>query len=106
MTNGTNILTSLGRFQVMVYVTDIGKPLSGAVVRLSAQDNHQNILADLITDTSGQTETIELPAPPLEFSLAPVEQKPLQRYNVNIFAEGFKPVIVKVCRSYLIPYPI
>lgn len=95
MTNGNNILTSFGRFQVFVYATDVGMPISGAVVRITSYDNQQNILAELITDTSGQTEIIDLAAPPLEFSLIPESEKPYSEYNVNILAQGFTPAIIE-----------
>jgi len=95
MTNGNENLTSLGRFQVFIYGTDVGVPISGAVVRIYPDDNHQNILAELITDTSGQTETVELAAPPVEFSLAPFSQRPYSEYDVNVIAQGFRSAVIE-----------
>ena len=44
-------------------------PIPDAVVQISYTGIPGNILEELRTDQSGQTETIELPTPPLEYSL-------------------------------------
>jgi len=95
MTNGTpNILNSRGDLQVSTYIVDAGKPINNVVVRISPPNNRQNILAELFTNLSGQTEVIDLPAPPLEYSLSPSGLQPYSQYDVSIFGEGFKPVFV------------
>ena len=48
----------------------------------------------LTTDSSGQSETIDLPAPPLEYSMEPVEQQPYSEYNIQVEAPGYEPVLV------------
>ena len=49
----------------------------------------------LSTDVSGLTETVELPAPALNYSLNPEsEVKPYSEYNILVTAEGYEPVSV------------
>ena len=54
-----------------------------------------SILEELHTDSSGQTETIELNAPPLEYSLNPaIEEQPYSEYTLHIEAPGFESVSI------------
>ena len=48
----------------------------------------------LRTDESGTTEMVELPTPPVEYSLQPSEQQPYSEYTINVEAAGFEPVEV------------
>lgn len=49
----------------------------------------------LQTDSSGQTEEIELAAPPIEYSLnQESDRQPYSEYTLNIEAEGFEPVSI------------
>ena len=52
-------------------------------------------LEKLTTDSSGQTETIELDAPPLEYSLdVDNELQPYSEYTLRVEAPGFEPVSI------------
>lgn len=51
-------------------------------------------LEQLRTNSSGQTETIELAAPPVEYSLQPSEEQPYSEYNLKVEAEGYEPIEV------------
>lgn len=42
------------------------------------------------TDSSGQTPTLELKTPPLEYSMEPVEEQPYAEYTIQVQAEGFE----------------
>lgn len=53
------------------------------------------ILDTLTTDASGQTDVVELPAPPLDYSLSPSEQRPYSEYNITVEAPGYEPVVVE-----------
>jgi hypothetical protein len=49
----------------------------------------------LTTDSSGQTPTISLPAPPIALSLDPnTEVQPYAEYNITVTAEGYEPVLI------------
>lgn len=49
-------------------------------------------MEELITDSSGQTDEVELAAPPLEYSVQPGEAQPYSEYTLLVIAPGFEPV--------------
>lgn len=77
-------------------VSAIGQiPVENATVTISYTGDPDQPLEVLTTDSSGQTPTVTLPAPPLALSLNPeaVEQ-PYSEYNITVTAEGYEPVLV------------
>lgn len=77
-------------------VSAIGQiPVENATVTISYTGDPDQPLEALTTDSSGQTPTVTLPAPPLALSLNPeaVEQ-PYSEYNITVTAEGYEPVLV------------
>lgn len=70
-------------------------PIAGASISVSDTGEPQNVLATLTTDSSGQTESITLPAPPVAWSLDPdTLEQPYSEYNITVTAEGYEPVLV------------
>ena len=52
-------------------------------------------MEELTTDSSGQSETIELDAPPIEYSLdIASEEQPYSEYTLEVNAPGFEPVSI------------
>ena len=69
-------------------------PIQNATVTISYTGVPGVTIEQLTTDSSGQTERIELPAPPLEYSVEPSEQMPYSEYNIQVEAPGYEPVNV------------
>ncbi len=70
-------------------------PVANATVVISYTGDPESPVETLMTDSSGQTETIELPAPPLSYSLDPEQlNQPYSEYNIQVTAEGYEPVLV------------
>lgn len=70
-------------------------PVENATVTVSYTGDPGAPLTVLTTDSSGQTPTIELPAPPVELSLEPENDvQPYSEYNIKVTAEGYEPVLV------------
>lgn len=70
-------------------------PVENATVTVSYTGDPGAPLTVLTTDSSGQTPTIELPAPPVELSLEPENNvQPYSEYNIEVTAEGYEPVLV------------
>lgn len=69
-------------------------PIQDATVTISYTGIPDVTIEKITTDSSGQTETIDLPAPPPEYSLTPVEQQPYSEYNVQVEAPGYEPVMI------------
>lgn len=78
-----------GRLGVSVCANNIGMPIEQARVTIMDRDN-QRIIEELVTDSSGQTPIIELPAPPVEYSLEHSNMKPYSEYNVLVRSDGFE----------------
>jgi peptidoglycan hydrolase-like protein with peptidoglycan-binding domain len=66
------------------------KPIDNAKVRITDKET-MAVINELVTNSDGQTEVIDLPAPPLEYSLEYSDNKPYSEYNVVIEADGFEP---------------
>lgn len=77
-------------------VSSIGLiPVENATVIISFTGDPDSVLERLTTDSSGQTDTINLPAPPLEWSLDPEsDNQPYSEYNISVTADGYEPVLV------------
>ncbi len=85
----------VGSLQISVVSTIGLVPVANATVTVSYTGDPESPIQVLTTDSSGQTPTIELPAPPLSLSLNPeAEQQPYSEYNIFVSAEGYEDVLV------------
>lgn len=87
-------LTDTGQLRVNVVSAVNNYPVSDAVVSISYGADPEDILEEVSTDLSGQTDTIDLSAPPLEYSLEPSEQKPYADYTITVRAPGFESLVI------------
>jgi hypothetical protein len=70
-------------------------PVENATVTISYTGDPNAPMRTLTTDSSGQTPTISLPAPPIALSLDPnTEVQPYAEYNITVTAEGYEPVLI------------
>ena len=78
-----------GNLQIFVTAGERPAPIPNARVRVTDPANGR-VLEETVTDDSGQTPSLELPAPPMEWSVAEgeSEQRPYAVYNVTVSAEG------------------
>ena len=83
-----------GRLQIQVTSERQNLPIQGATVDISYTGAPEEILEEVKTDSSGQTENLELGTPPLEYSLQPSEIQPYAEYTLHITAPGFEPVTI------------
>ena len=83
-----------GYFRAHVTSSIASRPVSGATVQILDNDYPERVIEEMRTDTSGQTDVVELPAPPLEYSMEPVAEKPYMEYNIRISAPGFETIDV------------
>lgn len=93
--NDSSQNTSSGEIKISV-VSSLGYiPVAGATVTISFAGDPETPLYTLTTDISGETEVIDLPAPPISYSLDPdTEIQPYSEYNILVEAEGYEPVYV------------
>ena len=90
-----NELSEKGKLQINVSSSVNSRPIVEAEISISYTGVPENILERLTTDSSGQTEVIDLDAPPEEWSLNPEnERQPYSEYTFDISAPGFEPVSI------------
>ncbi len=78
-----------------VDVTDQnGKPIDGATAEISITGEPESTLESIQTDSNGQTESVELPAPPFEYTENPGVTQPYSEYSIIVRAPGFAPVSI------------
>ena len=78
-----------------VDVTDQnGKPIDGATAEISITGEPETTLESIQTDSNGQTESVELPAPPFEYTENPGVIQPYSEYSIIVRAPGFAPVSI------------
>ena len=84
--------THRGQLQIHVTTERGFFPIKDASIRLSYTGNPTEIIEELSTDISGQTAAVELPAPPLEYSMEPSEFQPYSEYTIQVNASGYRPI--------------
>lgn len=84
-----------GQLKIQVTSEINGFPVSDASISISYTGVPDNQLEQLTTDSSGQTDTIDLPAPPLDYSLDVTnEQQPYSEYTIEVNAPGYEPISI------------
>lgn len=84
----------LGHLTINVVSIQNNFPIENASVSISYKGVPDKILEQLTTNSSGQTESVELPAPPVEYSLEPSLVQPYSEYNIQVDAPGFEPLVI------------
>lgn len=86
MSNGTD----RGNLQVSVTSYETGEPISNARISIAYSGDPDSPIEELITDSSGQTQSVSLSAPPLEYSMSPSDNQPFSEYSVTVNVPGFE----------------
>ena len=85
----------LGQLKVSLTSQINARPIENARVSISYTGVPDETLEELTTDSSGQTDTIDLPAPPVEYSLDEAnEVQPYSEYTIAVDAPGYEPLRV------------
>ncbi len=69
-------------------------PVKNARIRITITGQPELTVGDFTTNESGQTDNIELPAPPIELSLEPGEIQPYAEYDLEVSADGYEDVTI------------
>lgn len=90
-TSGDNIDKGNLKVQLTSSITNL--PIEDATINISYTGVPDNTLESITTDSSGISETIELSAPPVEYSLeVQNDQQPYSEYTLEISAPGYNPI--------------
>ena len=83
-----------GRLRIHVDSALTRSPVENARIRIFDTGQPEKALEEIGTDTNGNSETVELPAPPSEYSMEPSENQPYSEYTFQIQADGFEPLSI------------
>lgn len=85
-----------GRLKLQCFVGDTYIPVDGskAVLVPSAGQTGDSKEVNLATNSSGESQIIELDAPPLEYSQEPSQPTPYSLYDLKIEREGFQALVI------------
>lgn len=78
-----NVASSLGLF-----------PVKNAKISISITSQPDAIIEEITTNESGKSEIIDLPTPPIDYSLEPSDIRPYSEYNIKVESTGYEPVLV------------
>lgn len=100
--NSGNFASKTGGLKIQCFRGEDYIPIDGAKVTVKGASNGENINdIELTTDVVGLTDVIELPAPPLEYSLnEDSNQIPYGLYDITVERDGFNPLIIKGCQVF------
>lgn len=90
----TNAFVDKGQLRIAAVSAEGSIPVENATVEISLTGEPEQVIEQLQTDRSGNTETIDLGAPALEYSLEPGDTQPYSEYNLKITAPGFEEVML------------
>ncbi len=94
LTNNQNF-PDIGTLQVNVFSQNNFNPITDATVTIQNTLPQEGTFSEqLNTDSSGQTETISLSTPPLEYSLTPESDMPYGEYTITVSAPGYETTVL------------
>lgn len=79
-----------GKLAIRVRGKSTGMPIEDAKIKISYTGNPDNVLEEVTSDESGNSEEITLDTPPLEYSMEPSEMQPYSEYTIEVSAPGFR----------------
>lgn len=85
---------SFGKLQVVVVSDSNSRPIENADIQISYSADPESNVTDIKTDNLGRSPQIELPAPPIQYSLEPSTVQPYSQYTIVVNAPNFEPVEV------------
>lgn len=95
ISNNPNDNTSRGGLVFNITSTQALIPIENATINIYSSSDPTRQIEQLTTNGLGETERIELPAPPPEYSEQPEEPRPYTDYNFEISAPNYTPVLIE-----------
>ncbi len=92
--NNNNPRSNLGSLKISVTSATGFSPIDNAKIQIANSGEPDIILEELSTNSSGNTPSINLEAPPLEYSMEPSENQPYSEYNIKISAPDYDDKII------------
>ena len=93
-TNTPRLPAETGQLQVRLMEERTRRPIGDAQIHITYEGEPDGEERDAVTDESGMTEMITLPAPNREYSTSISEQQPYAEYTIRANADGYEPTEV------------
>lgn len=87
-------MSDTGQLQVRVTSSSGFLPVENASIEISYTGDPSSVIEKLSTDKNGVSETIDLDAPPLEYSMEPSENQPYSEYTIRVSAPDFNTITI------------
>ncbi len=69
-------------------------PINNATITIRTSGVTDSAVEELNTDNSGQSDTVDLPAPPFDYSQEPNSSQPYANYDITVTAPGYEPTVI------------
>lgn len=92
--NTPRLPAETGQLQVRLVEERTRRPVSGAQIQITYEGDPDGEERDAVTDESGMTGMITLPAPNVDYSTSISEQQPYAEYTILANADGYEPAEV------------
>ena len=89
-----NNLIDKGQLRVSAVSSQGNVPVNDATIEISYTGESGNVIETLQTDANGNSQTVDLDAPPVEYSLEPGDNQPYSEYDIRINAPGYDEVLI------------
>lgn len=83
-----------GRLKISVQTEGRAVPIEDAKCYVSYSGDPESSVVEVTTDSSGQSEILDLAAPPIEYSMEPSETQPYAEYTIRVVAPGFEDIVI------------
>lgn len=85
---------NFGGFRASVTSIGSNQPIEGARITISYTGEPGSAIEQLTTNNIGRTDSIELPAPDIDYSMEPSAVQPYSQYNIVVEAPGYTSVAI------------
>ncbi len=81
-----------GTLRIRVNGRSEGNPIEDARISIGYTGDPSQPIEEVMTDASGNTDTLTLNAPPVEYSMEPGETQPYAEYTITVSAPGYRSI--------------
>ncbi len=81
-----------GTLRIRVNGRSEGNPIEDARISIGNAGDPSQPIEEVMTDASGNTDTLTLNAPPVEYSMEPGETQPYAEYTITVSAPGYRSI--------------
>ena len=89
-----NNLIDRGQLRISAISANNSTPINNATIEIAYTGEPDRVIERLTTDANGNADTVELSAPPVEYSLEPGDYQPYSEYDVRVNAPGYDEVLI------------